>query len=169
MVFREAWVNERLQEGKPTGNAVLTWTNTSGEKLRFKCITGRNSRGELIGRVLVSVDHLVYRSCARRRVLCVGNLVFPGSAEYEGASKRGLLSEYSIDCDGVLGYLLLPDSKHLLNLASCSDRKCDANATLSYDRRFKSVSLKQTKTIKCGDQIKFWYGDEFGKRLKQRS
>ena len=93
----------------------------------------------------------------------MGLLVFPDTSQFDDAVKNSMLSEYCIDCDGVLGTLLLPDSKHLLNLASCADRRCDANARLAYDRRFGTVSLKQVKKIRAGDQIKFWYGDEFVK------
>ena len=165
---REAWADERLRRGNATGNVVLKWLNANGELLRYKCISGYNRRGENVGRVLVSIDHLAFRSNCRPRVLCVGSLVFPETAEYDAACEEGLLSEYEIDCDGVRGTLLLPDAKHLFNLASCADRKCDANARLAYDRRFKTVSLKQIKTIRSGDQIKFWYGDDYGNFLKKK-
>ena len=169
MDARVAWADKRLREGKATGHAVLKWLNANGELIRYKCISGYNRWGRNVGRVLVSLlDHLAYRSNCRPRVLCVGSLVFRGTPAYDDACMEGLLSEYEIDCDGVLGTLLLPDTNHLFNLASCADRKCDANARLAYDRRFKSVSLKQIKTIRSGDQIKFWYGDEFGKLLKDR-
>jgi len=108
---------------------------------------GYNRWGQMVGRVLISVDHLVLRLKSLPRVLCVGALVFRGSSQYDDALNNSLLSEYCIDCDGVLGTLLLPDSQNLLNLASCADRKCDANARLAYDRRSRSVSLKQVKTL----------------------
>jgi len=165
---RDAWAEKRLREGKATGNVVLKWLNANGELLRYKCIMGYNRWGENVGRVLVSIDHLAFRSNCRPRVLCVGSLVFSGTAAYDDACREGLLSEYDIDCDGVRGTLLLPTLNHLFNLASCADRKCDANARLAYDRRYKSVSLKQIKTIRSGDQIKFWYGDDFGKFLKKK-
>ena len=98
----------------------------------------------------------------------VGSLIFQGLQHIDVACKEGFLSEYEIDCDGVLGTLLLPDAKHLFNLASCAVRKCDANARLAYDRRFQSVSLKQIKTIRSVDQFQLCYGDDFGKFLKKK-
>ena len=132
------WANERLRNGKATGNYVLKWKNGSGEELRYRCIIGYNRWGENVGRVLIALDHLMLRSKGRPRVLCVGSMVFSGTPEHDDSLMNGLLSEYSIDCDGVLGSLLLPDSENLLNLASCADRRCDANARLAYDRRFKT-------------------------------
>ena len=102
---RKVWADERLRGGKATGNYVLKWKSARGEELKYKCIMGYNRWGENVGRVLVAMDHYMLKARSRPRVLCVGSLVFAGTAEHDDALMKGSISEFSINCDGVIGNL----------------------------------------------------------------